>query len=90
MLEILATKAVLFEEYVRRSELKETTPDAVDISDMRATRETVSQVEAERRIVEMERKRLRLESEDPWQRLISGFECKPSLPGSSALPLLAG
>jgi SNF2 family DNA or RNA helicase len=65
MLEILATKAVLFDEYIRRSELKETTPDAVDISDMKATREAVSQVEAERRIVEMERKRLRLESEDP-------------------------
>ncbi len=31
MLEILATKAALFDEYVRRSELKEISPDAVDV-----------------------------------------------------------
>ncbi len=67
MLEILATKAILFDEYVRRSELKESTPDAVDVSDLKATRDTVSQMEAERRIVEIERKRLRLETDDSGQ-----------------------
>ncbi len=61
MLEILATKAVLFDEYVRRSELKELAPDAIDVSDLKATEATVSQMEAERRIVEIERKRLRIE-----------------------------
>jgi SNF2 family DNA or RNA helicase len=65
MLEILAAKAVLFDEYVRRSELKETTPDSVDVSDLKATKEIVTQAEAERRIIEVERKRLRLESEPP-------------------------
>jgi hypothetical protein len=58
MLDVLATKAVLFDEYVRRSELKELTPDAVDVSDMQATRDIVTQAEAERRIVELERRRL--------------------------------
>jgi hypothetical protein len=58
--EILATKAVLFDEYVRRSELKEHSPDAVDVSDLKAAEEVGSQVEAERRIIEMERKRLRM------------------------------
>ena len=62
MLEILATKAILFDEYARRSELKEISPDAVDVSDLKATREASTQAEAERRILEMERKRLRLES----------------------------
>ncbi|HUZ52130.1 MAG TPA: helicase-related protein, partial [Streptosporangiaceae bacterium] len=62
MLEVLATKAVLFDEYARRSELKDVSPDAVDVSDMKATREASTQAEAERRILEMERKRLRLES----------------------------
>ena len=66
MLEILATKAVLFDEYVRRSELKDQSPDAVDISDLNAAKEVGSQAEAERRIIELERKRLRTEDEpDP-------------------------
>ena len=59
MLEILAAKADLFDEYVRRSELKDHSPDAVDVSDLKAANEVGSQVEAERRIIEMERKRLR-------------------------------
>ena len=63
MLEILTTKAVLFDEYVRRSELKDHSPDAVDVSDLTAADEVGSQVEAERRIIEMERKRLRMEAE---------------------------
>jgi superfamily II DNA or RNA helicase len=64
MLEILETKAVLFDEYVRRSELKDHSPDAVDVSDLKAADEIGSQVEAERRIIELERKRLRLEAEN--------------------------
>ena len=63
MLDILATKAVLFDEYVRRSELKDQSPDAVDVSDLKAAEEVGTQVEAERRIIEMERKRLRMEAE---------------------------
>jgi SNF2 family DNA or RNA helicase len=60
MLEILATKSRLFDEYVRRSELKEHIPDAVDISDLNAAQEAATQAEAERRIVELERQRLGL------------------------------
>lgn len=63
MLDILATKSVLFDEYVRRSDLKDVSPDAVDVSDADATQQVVSQAEAERRIVEVERRRLGLESE---------------------------
>jgi superfamily II DNA or RNA helicase len=63
MLEILATKAVLFDEYVRRSELKDQSPDAVDVSDLKAAQDVGNQVEAERRIIEMERKRLRMEAD---------------------------
>jgi superfamily II DNA or RNA helicase len=61
MLEILASKADLFDEYVRRSELKDHSPDAIDISDLKAAGEVGTQVEAERRIIELERKRLRME-----------------------------
>lgn len=63
MLETLATKSVLFEEYVRHSELKEISADAVDVSDADAIREVATQAEAERRIVEIERKRLGLEQQ---------------------------
>ena len=61
MLEILRVKADEFNEYARRSDLKDITPDAVDISDLTAAAQVASQAEAERRIVEMERKRLRME-----------------------------
>ena len=61
MLEILRVKADEFDEYARRSDLKDITPDAVDISDLTATKEAATQAENERRIVEMERKRLRME-----------------------------
>ena len=60
MLEVLGEKAALFDEYVRRSESKEVSPDAVDVSDLEATRDVATQAETERRIVELERKRLRL------------------------------
>lgn len=61
MLEILRVKADAFNEYARRSDLKDLTPDAVDISDLTAAKEAATQAETERRIVEMERKRLRME-----------------------------
>ena len=61
MLEILRVKADEFNEYARRSDLKDITPDAVDISDLTAAAQVASQAENERRIVEMERKRLRME-----------------------------
>jgi hypothetical protein len=69
MLDILATKADLFDEYVRRSELKDHSPDAVDVSDLKAADEVGTQVEAERRIIELERKRLRMEAEPAPGRL---------------------
>lgn len=62
MLELLEAKSLLFDEYARRSEMKEISPDAVDISDLTSTQATATQAEAERRIIEMERKRLHLES----------------------------
>jgi hypothetical protein len=55
---ILAGKATLFNEYVRRSELKDATPDAVDVSGVDVTREVASQAEIERRIVAAEQRRL--------------------------------
>jgi len=58
MLEILAQKELLFDEYVRKSELKDVSPDAVDISDVNVTKGVAGQAEAERRIVELERRRL--------------------------------
>jgi hypothetical protein len=61
MQEILRVKADEFNEYARRSDLKDITPDAVDISDLTAAAEVASQAENERRIVEMERKRPRME-----------------------------
>jgi superfamily II DNA or RNA helicase len=61
MLEILRVKADEFNEYARRIDLKDVTPDAVDISDLAAAKEAATQAENERRIVEMERKRLRME-----------------------------
>jgi SNF2 family DNA or RNA helicase len=62
MLEILATKAALFDEYVRRSELKEMSPDAVDVSSVDEAKRVASIGEEERRIIEVERRRLGLDS----------------------------
>ena len=58
---MLRVKREAFDEYARRSDLKDITPDAVDISDLTAAAQVASQAETERRIVEMERKRLRME-----------------------------
>ncbi|MGZ4314193.1 MAG: DEAD/DEAH box helicase [Gaiellaceae bacterium] len=60
MIEILEGKAALFEEYVGQSDLKDASPDAVDLSDLESARQVISDAEAERRIIEMERKRLGL------------------------------
>jgi SNF2 family DNA or RNA helicase len=61
MLEILATKAALFDEYLRRSELKEISPDAVDVSSIDEAKRIASVAEEERRIIEAERWRLGLD-----------------------------
>jgi SNF2 family DNA or RNA helicase len=53
MLEILRVKANESDEYARRSDLKDVTPDAA-----------ATQAENERRIVEAERKRLRVEEKE--------------------------
>ena len=58
MLEILGRKAALFDEYVRKSELTEASPLAIDISELPIVEKVASQAEAERRIIEIERKRL--------------------------------
>lgn len=56
--EVLARKASLFNEYVRRSDLKDATPDAVDVPGIEETREVAGQAELERRIIETEQRRL--------------------------------
>jgi hypothetical protein len=64
MLEITQAKRAEFDEYARRSDLAASTPDAIDIADLNTVKEVASQAEQERRILEQERKRLRLESQD--------------------------
>jgi superfamily II DNA or RNA helicase len=63
MLEITQAKRAEFDEYARRSDLAASTPDAIDIADLDTVKEVASQAEQERRILEQERKRLRLESQ---------------------------
>lgn len=63
MLEILAGKRALFEEYVRRSDLKDASPDAVDISNLAIAKQVVNEAEEERRIIEAERRRLGVAAE---------------------------
>jgi hypothetical protein len=48
MLQFLRVKAVLFDEYARRSEMKDVSPEAVDISDIASAAKAASQAEAER------------------------------------------
>ncbi len=61
MLEILRDKRALFDEYVRRSALKDVTPDAVDIADSDAAKGAVSVIEAERQIIDQEQRRLNVD-----------------------------
>ncbi|MDE0319390.1 MAG: SNF2-related protein [Acidimicrobiaceae bacterium] len=60
MLVILARKSALFAEYVRQSAMKDAAPEAIDITDDERTTEVASQAEQERRIIELERRRLGL------------------------------
>ncbi len=65
MLELLHGKRVVFDEYARRSDLADISPDAVDVSDLAATKAAASEAEAERRtkeIIEKEQRRLRQEA----------------------------
>ena len=64
MVEILQVKRAEFDEYARRSDLAISTPDAMDITDLDKVREVASNAEQERRILEQERKRLRVEAAD--------------------------
>ncbi len=62
MLEVLAVKRSLIDGYVT-SDVTLASPDAVDVSDAETTKRTASQVESERRIIEMERQRLGFDHE---------------------------
>ena len=58
MLTILARKSALFTDYVRWSVMKDATPEAIDVTDDKSTIEVATQAERERRIIELERRRL--------------------------------
>ena len=58
MLVVLARKSALFADYVRESAMRDATPEAIDVTDDRSTQNVASQAEQERRIVELEQRRL--------------------------------
>jgi hypothetical protein len=58
MLELTGAKRAAFDTYARRSDLAESIPDAIDVSDGAAVAAVASQAEAERRILAAERERL--------------------------------
>jgi superfamily II DNA or RNA helicase len=58
MVAVLAGKSALFAEYVRASALKDAAPEAIDVTDHVNVDEVASQAEQERRIIELERRRL--------------------------------
>jgi superfamily II DNA or RNA helicase len=60
MVEILTAKRQQFDEYVRMSDLKDASPRAVDVSALAAA----PQAKAERRIIEVERRRLGLTADE--------------------------
>ena len=62
MLTILARKSALFTDYVRWSVMKDATPEAIDVTDDKSTIEVATQAERERRIIELERRRLGLDA----------------------------
>jgi SNF2 family DNA or RNA helicase len=74
MLEVLATKAALFDEYVRRSALKEASPDAIDISDLELAKGVASFAEEERRIIEIERRKFGYEASATPEILDRGLD----------------
>ena len=55
---VLARKSALFDDYVRNSAMKDAAPEAIDVTDDESTREVATQAEDERRIIELERRRL--------------------------------
>jgi superfamily II DNA or RNA helicase len=61
ILEVLGVKRAEFDEYARRSDLKDITPESVDISDLATAKKVAAETVNERRIIEFERKRLRVE-----------------------------
>ena len=58
MLVVLARKSALFADYVRASALKDATPEAIDVTDHDRLSQVATQAEQERRIIELERRRL--------------------------------
>jgi superfamily II DNA or RNA helicase len=68
MLEVLYAKRVAFDEYARRSDLADATPDAVDVSDLTEVGKTAAETELQRRIVDAEQKRLRAALRDDVNR----------------------
>ena len=62
MLRILARKSALFAEYVRPSTMKDAAPESTDTTDGDRGK-AVSVVEHQRRIIEMERRRLGLNTQ---------------------------
>ncbi|WP_420638574.1 DEAD/DEAH box helicase [Candidatus Poriferisocius sp.] len=63
MLAILARKSKLFAEYVRQSAMKDAAPDAVDVTEDDRLFTDAGRAEQERRIIELERRRLGLDDE---------------------------
>ena len=61
MRRVLNERRTLFDEFVRRSELRDVAPEAIDVTDDWSTQEVASWAEQERQIIERERRRLRLE-----------------------------
>ncbi len=61
MLEVLGRKGALFDEYVRRSAIAQASADTIDVSTLPIVEGVAAQAELERRIIEMERKRLGLD-----------------------------
>ncbi|HEY8546977.1 MAG TPA: DEAD/DEAH box helicase, partial [Acidimicrobiales bacterium] len=70
MLELLRVKRATFDRYVRTSDLKEASPHAVDVAALAAA----PRADAERRIIELERRRLGLVSPDPDRDAEPGAE----------------
>ncbi len=68
ILEVLGRKAALFDEYVRKSELTQASAITIDVSELPIVEGVATQVEVERRIIEIERKRLGLDDQ-PGQDL---------------------
>lgn len=64
MLATLTRKQLVFDEYAAQSQLKELTPDAIDVSDLDEVEKVASQSEQERQIIEAERRRLGFETRE--------------------------